>query len=124
MMKKALSKAGNGAKSAAAKAPEAKAPEKPVRKKAAAKTAIVVDFPVEGQLVLSQDYTFRLTSAEEGAVELSLDGGPWLACRESVGFWWFDWKPTPGDHEAVARVKRSTGRFAKSDVRRFRVELV
>jgi hypothetical protein len=130
-MKRTLTKSGNGVKSAAAKAPkapetkvpEAKAPEKPARKKAAAK-ALVVDFPAEGELVLSQDYTIRITASEEGAVELSLDGGPWLACRESVGYWWYDWKPTPGDHEAAARVKKATGRFAKSDVRRFRVELV
>ena len=61
---------------------------------------------------------------ETASVELSIDGGQWLACRESMGLWWHDWEAYgPGEHKAVARIHEGGADIKTSDLRRFTVSL-
>ncbi|MBK8576141.1 MAG: hypothetical protein IPN90_10880 [Elusimicrobia bacterium] len=78
-----------------------------------------VDFPQVGEILTSGQYSIRVsTSATEG-VEISIDGKEWEPCRESVGFWWFDWSGFgAGVHTVVARILVGK-RFMKSKPRSF-----
>ena len=76
------------------------------------------DFPREGELLTSDSYTVRIYAETPLAVELSLDGSPWQACRESLGFWWYDWAGfLPGRHELKVRRLGEDGRWLESSVR-------
>jgi hypothetical protein len=92
--------------------------------KAGAAKAATVDFPREDEVIVSSDYTFRVDAPGAWSVELSVNGGDWQPCREAVGYWWFDWKASPGSHEITARARKANGRPAKSQPRRFSVELI
>lgn len=76
----------------------------------------VVDFPLQDETVLSSHYTFRLSAPEKAdSVDVSIDQGPWLACRKAEGFWWFDWSGFgDGAHELIARTPGKGGRFSMS----------
>lgn len=83
------------------------------------KNYVGVDYPQVGEILTSPHYAIRLsTSATEG-VEISIDGKDWQPCRESVGFWWYDWSGYgAGAHTVVARI--SVGkRSLKSKPRSF-----
>lgn len=84
---------------------------------------VVIEFPQEGEVVTSSEYTFRIAvpfAADK--VELSLTGGDWQPCREAVGLWWFDWDGyQPGKYSAKARMVRD-GKTIDSSERRFTVE--
>lgn len=102
-----------------AKAPKAvkaaKAPKAPKAVKAAA-PAVSLDYPQAGEQVLLGHYAVRVAAKPDVAVEVAVDGGPWQACREAVGYYWFDWSPAaPGEHTLVARAKNGGPRFGKSD---------
>jgi hypothetical protein len=90
---------------------------KPAR--AAVETALVVDFPVEGERILPGHYAIRINAPAEERVEVSIDGGDWQECRSAVGFHWYDWQPTKsGRHTVCARSMRPGTRSAKrSEVR-------
>jgi hypothetical protein len=78
-----------------------------------------LDYPQVGEILTSPHYAIRVsTSATEG-VSISIDGKEWQPCRESVGFWWYDWSGfSAGVHTVVARI--SVGkRFLKSKPRTF-----
>lgn len=78
-----------------------------------------LDFPQVGEILTSAHYAIRIsTSATEG-VHISIDGKEWQPCRESVGFWWYDWSGfSAGVHTVVARI--SVGkRYLKSKPRTF-----
>jgi hypothetical protein len=83
--------------------------------------AVVIDYPMEGEIVASARYTFRIgTPAKEG-IEVSVDGKDWVACRPSAGYWWYDWSGYgSGAHRIEARVPAGK-RYAKSGVRSFTV---
>ncbi len=83
------------------------------------KNYVGVDFPQVGEILTSPHYVVRIsTSATEG-VSVSIDGKEWQPCRESVGFWWYDWSGfSAGVHTVVARI--SVGkRIMKSKPRTF-----
>lgn len=85
--------------------------------------SVRVKCPVEGEVVAMPSYSFHLT-AESGSVgvEVSIDQGPWLACRESLGLWWYDWNGfDKGEHEIVARARIPGGFGASSSPRIFTV---
>lgn len=85
--------------------------------------AIQLDYPQLGETVVSPQYTFRIGAEGAPAVEISINDGPWQPCRESVGFWWYDWRPdASGPCTAVAR--RADGIPAQTAPRRFQVALV
>ena len=83
---------------------------------------IYIDFPQESESIDSNVYTFRL-GATSGTtrVEISVDGGPWLACRPASGYWWHDWVSfARGEHFMRARAFGHDGSAIESRIRRFR----
>lgn len=83
-----------------------------------------IDFPYEGELVVSPHYTIRVTAPHARSVEISLDAGPWLACRQEDGHWWHDWTGyAPGAHVVCARVVGRDGRMETLRPRALRAAL-
>ena len=90
---------------------------------AIAQEALYIDYPAKDAVIDSSHYTVRL-SAPEGAVsvEISIDRGPWQACRSTCGFWWQDWTDVaPGEHTISARAVDRDGEPCNSLLRRFTV---
>lgn len=83
---------------------------------------VFVDYPQEGEKITSNVYTVRVgTSPQAAKVEISIDGGPWLVCRNASGYWWHDWICFEcGDHRVVARATLSDGTTVKSKPRAFK----
>lgn len=102
---------------------KAKSPAKSktqVKAKKSAKSAsnssssqISIDFPQEGETLWNPYYCVRVGTTLSGSVEISIDGGDWQPCRESVGYWWFDWTASAGEHTLQARIA-SNGKTKKS----------
>ncbi|HRY29424.1 MAG TPA: hypothetical protein P5079_05225 [Elusimicrobiota bacterium] len=85
------------------------------------KGSIQIDYPLEGEILTSGCYTFRLGASPTDRVEVSIDGKDWLPCRECVGYWWFDWSGYgSGAHSLEARIP-SGKRYLKSKLRQFTV---
>lgn len=82
-----------------------------------------IDYPHADAIVASSQYTFRVGGPETLAfVEVSVDRGPWRACRRACGYWWFDWAGyEPGPHQLVARGQNRDGSTVGSTPRRFTV---
>lgn len=86
---------------------------------------VLMDYPKDGEVITSRDYTLRFSASDETrTVEVSIDGGPFQACRQASGHFWFDWSNyMSGRHEIVVRARLSDGQLEKAPVRRLRVEL-
>lgn len=84
--------------------------------KRAPATRPAIDYPVAGETIVSSHYAFRLSAPESvPSVDVSIDQGPWLACRKAEGFWWYDWTGFgDGEHELIARAPGKNGRFSMS----------
>lgn len=85
--------------------------------------AVRVECPREGEVVAQPAYAFHI-AATPGilGVEVSIDQGRWVICREALGLWWYDWSGfDKGDHEVVARARISDGISTNSSPRRFTV---
>jgi hypothetical protein len=84
-----------------------------------------VDHPQQDQTVTSSAYTIRVDAPETlASLEVSLDRGPWHACRHACGFWWYDWSGyDSGEHVVVARGQNRDGSPIGSTPRRFSVAL-
>jgi hypothetical protein len=91
--------------------------------------SLVIDYPVEGETVASPEYTIRLsaTGGHAGGVrraEVSIDGGPWSACRPAAGYWWYDWSGyLAGRHQLRTRLQLRDGRVAQAAQRTIAVNL-
>ena len=86
--------------------------------------AVRVEYPGEGVMIAQPSYTFHI-AASPGAVgvEVSIDEGDWISCREALGLWWHDWSGfEKGDHELVARARMGDGATTDSAPRRFSVD--
>ncbi|MBI5594760.1 MAG: hypothetical protein HY928_01585 [Elusimicrobia bacterium] len=83
-----------------------------------------IEFPQENETVVSSLYTFRMVVPEAAvSVDLCIDQGDWMPCRESVGLWWFDWTDFDnGEHEAVCRIRQQDGTVLVSEPRIFFVK--
>ena len=83
---------------------------------------VFIDFPREGEKVASNVYSFRIgTSPQASRVEVSIDGGDWLPCRNASGYWWHDWICfSAGDHQISARAFLPDGTSANSKPRAFK----
>jgi hypothetical protein len=84
-----------------------------------------VDFPLQNDKITSAGYTIRV-SAPPGikTVEVTIDQGDWQTCRQSAGYWWFDWSGYEnGEHEVTARLVTPEGRSVSSESREFFVHL-
>lgn len=96
--------------------PETAQPETPTtpkakraapRRKAVPSLQVFIDYPREGELVRPGHYSIRVGTVPAAAsVELSIDGGVWIPCRESAGYWWYDWSGFEiGPHQIQARAQ-------------------
>lgn len=93
-------------------------PKKAIKNPPIVKRAVSIDYPQEEELVRPGHYAVRITAAEAGAVDISLDGKGWHACYPSVGYFWFDWQPTgTGQHELLVRLRTPDGHIKRSSVR-------
>ena len=81
---------------------------------------VVIDYPVENELITHPSYAIRVGTSGNGVVEMSIDGGEWTYCRYALGFWWFDWANYPaGSHRIVARLRDNDGKeLNKSKIRK------
>jgi hypothetical protein len=80
-----------------------------------------VEYPRQDETIDSPKYVFRI-GAPVGAprVEVSIDQGPWLACRKLAGYWWYDWSGyDDGEHEIVARTRGENERWRLSSPHEF-----
>ncbi|MBI3507576.1 MAG: Ig-like domain-containing protein [Proteobacteria bacterium] len=67
---------------------------------------VKIDFPLEGETVRPGHYAIRVSAEASAKVDVSIDGTAWLPCRESVGYFWYDWQPeSSGAHRIEARAK-------------------
>lgn len=115
-----MKRKGRPAKAVAAPAPAKSAAK--VESKSEPKALLTIDYPMEGEIVTSPVYTFRLTALEPTSVEVSLNGKTWSACREMVGNWWFDWSSyQAGVYSLSARMTDKNGKSIKAKTRSFTV---
>jgi glutamine synthetase len=69
-----------------------------------------IDFPFEGELIISPHYSVRVTASEARAVEVSIDAGAWKPCRKADAYWYYDWTGyAPGAHVVCVRVTHQDG---------------
>ena len=85
------------------------------KKQKAPSPRLDVDFPREGEEVLSGHYAVRVSAEGAEDVEVSVNDGPWQPCRAAAGFFWYDWAPSePGTHVILVRWRR--GKFRSKPV--------
>jgi len=79
---------------------------------------IWIDYPTQSEILHSPQYNIRLGAGGADLVEISIDKSPWLPCRLTSGFWWFDWSNIAhGKHSLVARMRTSENRWFKTPPR-------
>lgn len=90
-----------------------------------AEKAVLLDYPQEGEVVSSKEYAFRIGAPESAeGIEVSINSGPWHACRKASGHWWYDWSEYgSGGYEAVARIRPQNGENTATEIQSFLVEL-
>lgn len=78
-----------------------------------------IQYPAEGETVVSPSYAIRVDApAAVEALDVSIDMGPWQACRKDVGYWWYDWAGyADGEHDIITRVRGRSGRWRMSSPR-------
>ncbi len=82
-----------------------------------------IQYPKDGERILSSEYTFRIITRLPGPVEVRIDEGLWWECRSAVGYWWYDWVcEGEGTQRISARARGEGGKIFKADSRRFIVE--
>jgi hypothetical protein len=82
-----------------------------------------VDYPQEGEFLQAGHYAVRVSAPGATEAQISIDEGPWQACRESSGFFWFDWDPeATGGHRIAAQARVGKGRWVKAEPRSCVVE--
>jgi len=82
---------------------------------------VTVDYPQQNEKINSPRYTIRVgTQGGAKNAEVSINQGPWMACRQAVGFWWYDWSGyKEGEQEVTARAKTQDGKTLVSATREF-----
>lgn len=81
-----------------------------------------VDYPMEDDTLDSPSYTARITAPGAQRVEIRLNEGDWLSCREAVGHWWHDWSGLPsGEMTVQARAHKAGGKIVETPLRNFEV---
>jgi len=85
---------------------------------------VVIDFPIESELVCANHYALRIGSSNHGYAEVSLNNGEWLPTRKGTGYWWFDlFNLSTGQHTIIARLRDNAGStIVKSTTRNFTVK--
>lgn len=85
----------------------------------------VLDHPQQGEKITVPQYTFRVgTIGAIVRVEISLNDGPWKACRNAVGYWWYDWTDyAAGRYQAAVRAQTKDGHLFTTEPCKFQVAL-
>lgn len=85
-----------------------------------AKSFIVIDHPKNRENITHpHHYAIRIGASGGENVEISIDNSSWHACRQSAGYYWYDWHSlSKGEHKIVARMKLPNGKFKKSKITR------
>jgi len=85
---------------------------------------VVIDFPIESEIICANHYALRIGASKHGYAEVSLNNGEWLPTRENAGFWWFDlFNIGTGKHTIAARLCDNSGTvIVKSTARKFTVK--
>jgi hypothetical protein len=79
---------------------------------------IWIDYPEQNTILTAPTYVIRLGVGGADLVEISIDKSPWLPCRLTSGYWWYDWaKIAKGKHTLVARMRATDGRWFKTPPR-------
>jgi hypothetical protein len=79
---------------------------------------IWIDFPKQNEILRGPVYNIRLGVGGADLVEISIDKSPWLPCRLTSGYWWYDWTNiAPGKHTLVARMRNSENQWYKTPPR-------
>jgi hypothetical protein len=94
------------------------------RKKAAPKSkkVLCIDYPAHNTTVSRGYYSLRLGTPHEAQwVKISLNGGPWLDCRPSAGYWWYDWQNFATGSFVAEALAFIEGEEVRSPKRRFKV---
>lgn len=83
----------------------------------------VLDHPQQGEKITAPRYTFRVgTIGAIERVEISLNQGPWEPCRNSVGYWWYDWSGyTAGRYQLAVRAQTKDNQEFTSEPCKFQV---
>ncbi|HAM36570.1 MAG TPA: hypothetical protein DEB40_14760 [Elusimicrobia bacterium] len=86
--------------------------------------AVMLDYPTEGEVITSASYTFRISAPKNGdKIEVSINQGEWLPCRQEGGYWWYDWSGyEPGEYQIRARMHAADGKMKLTMLRRFDVK--
>jgi hypothetical protein len=83
---------------------------------------VTIDHPKNLETITARHYTIRISAENANGLDISINDGPWQACRHSVGFWWYDWSNfQPGTHQLVARMHTNNGEYLISKRRRCKV---
>ncbi len=85
----------------------------------------VLDYPQQGEKITVPHYTFRVgTIGDIARVEISLNDGPWQACRNAAGYWWYDWSGyTGGRYQLAVRAQTKDNREFTAEPCKFQVAL-
>lgn len=79
---------------------------------------IWIDYPTQNETLQGAEYNVRLGIGGADLVEISVDRSPWLPCRWTSGYWWYDWSNiAAGKHTLVARMRTSDSRWYKTPAR-------
>ena len=94
-------------------------------KKLAVGAQLSVDYPRQGETIDGVSYTFRISApANVQKVEVAVDQGAWQPCRQSAGYWWFDWSGyDSGEHEITSRLVTAGGKPIIAEPHEFFVSL-
>jgi len=77
-----------------------------------------IDHPSQSETLRAPTYVVRLGAGGADLVEISIDKSPWLPCRLTSGYWWYDWSAiSRGKHTLVARMRTSGGQWFKTPLR-------
>lgn len=85
-------------------------------KKRSVETTLSLDYPRRHERIMSSEYSFRISAPTNVLnVSVAIDQGPWQACRQAVGYWWYDWSGyEDGEHEIIARAEMEDDRQINS----------
>ncbi|MEW6556935.1 MAG: hypothetical protein AB1349_06230 [Elusimicrobiota bacterium] len=80
---------------------------------------VLIDYPQENEVITSPTYTIRIgANSSTNSVRVKIDTGDWSQCRQSVGYWWFDWANYPaGAHEIIAEGWNRLGQRSETSIR-------
>ena len=92
--------------------------QEPTPNRAPTPPYIWIDFPAQNEVLRGPVYNVRLGVGGADLAEISIDKSPWLPCRLTSGFWWYDWANIArGKHTLVARMRTPDGRWFKTPLR-------